>query len=64
MATSMTPKAVTVCQDETSHPEPCLVAIEPESNYIVLETYAGGRKGSDWTNAMNDALRDLPVTVI
>jgi hypothetical protein len=64
MATSMTPKAVTVCQDETFHPEPCLVAIEPESNYIVLETYAGGRKGSDWTNAMNDALRDLPVTVI
>lgn len=64
MATGMTPKEITVCQDETFHPEPCLVAIEPESNYIVLEKYAGGRKGSDWTKAMNDALKDLPVTVI
>jgi hypothetical protein len=64
MAKGMTPKEITVCQDETFHPQPCLVAIEPESNYIVLEKYAGGRKGSDWTKAMNDALEDLPVKVV
>ena len=28
-------KKVTVCQDETFHPEICLVGIEPISNYIV-----------------------------
>jgi len=64
MAKGMPPKEITVCQDETFHPQPCLVAIEPESNYIVLEKYADGRKGSDWTKAMNDALKDLPVKVV
>ncbi len=64
LATEMTPKEITVCQDETFHPEPCLVAIEPVSNYIVMEKYADGRKGSDWTKAMNEALEDLPVKIV
>ncbi|WP_157067701.1 hypothetical protein [Desulfosarcina cetonica] len=64
LATGMAPKQITVCQDETFHPQTCLVAIEPESDYIVLEKYADGRKGSDWTKAMNDALKDLPVKVV
>lgn len=33
----------------------CLVAIEADSNYILLEEYSGGRKGSDWTDAMKEA---------
>ncbi|WP_218188442.1 hypothetical protein, partial [Desulfosarcina cetonica] len=64
LTTGMAPKQITVCQDETFHPQTCLVAIEPESDYIVLEKYADGRKGSDWTKAMNDALKDLPVKVV
>jgi len=28
---------VTVCEDETYHPEICLVALEPVSNFILLE---------------------------
>ncbi|BBO91762.1 helix-turn-helix domain-containing protein [Desulfosarcina ovata] len=64
MAKDMEPKDITACLDETFHPETCLVSIEPESNYILLETYANGRKGSDWMKAMEDALKGLPVTVV
>ncbi len=64
MAKGMKPKEITVCQDETFHPETCLVAIHPDSNYILLEKYSNGRKGSDWTQAMKGALEGLPVKVV
>jgi len=64
LAKKMKPKEITVCQDETFHPETCLVAIEPEANFILLEKYSGGRKGSDWTEAMQDAVKGLPVEII
>jgi hypothetical protein len=64
MAKGMRPKEITVCQDETFHPQPCLVAIEPESYFIILEKYSEGRKGSDWTKAMNDVLERLPIKVV
>ena len=44
LATSMQPKEIAVCQDETFHPETCLVAIEPASNFILVEKYADSRK--------------------
>jgi hypothetical protein len=37
LATGMPPRAVTVCEDETFPPDVCLVAIEPVSNFIVVE---------------------------
>ena len=60
----MTPKEISTCQDETFHPEACLVAIEPVSNFILLEKYADGRKASDWTNAMEEAVMDMPITIV
>ena len=39
LAKQMEQKEITVCQDETFHPDVCLVAIEPASNYILLEKY-------------------------
>jgi len=42
----MPQKEITVCQGETLHPETCLVAIEPVSNFILLEKYADSRKAS------------------
>jgi len=64
LASSMRPKEITVCQDETFHPAPCLVAIEPIANFILLEAYSKGRKGSDWTEAMTEAVKDLPVKIV
>ncbi|WP_300988978.1 hypothetical protein [Thiocapsa sp.] len=43
LAEGMPVRQVTVCEDETFHPGICLVAIEPESNLIVLEQYAADR---------------------
>jgi hypothetical protein len=43
LAKDMKPKQITVCEDETFHPEVCLVAIEPVSNFILLERYADNR---------------------
>jgi len=64
LAESMEPKEITVCEDETFHPETCLVGIEPVSNFIVLEGYADSRKSSEWTKAMGAAVAGLPVTIV
>ncbi len=39
----MAPKNVSVCEDETFHPDVCIVAIEPISNFIILEMYVKRR---------------------
>ena len=37
LAEGMAPQKMTVCQDATVPPEPCLVAIEPVAHVILLE---------------------------
>ena len=64
LSKQMASKRITVCEDETFHPETCLVAIEPVSNFILLEAYAEGRDAATWTAALNEALLELPVRVI
>jgi hypothetical protein len=64
LSAQMATKRITVCEDETFHPETCLVAIEPVSNFILLEQYAKGRDAATWTKALNEALRELPVRAI
>jgi hypothetical protein len=64
LAEGMSPKQIAVCQDETFHPEPCLVAIEPVSNFILLEKYAADRKADTWTSAMAEATAGLAVEIV
>ncbi len=64
LAEGMEPKKITVCEDETFHPEPCLVAIEPVSNFIVLEKYSSGKKADEWTDAVNKATEGIPAEII
>ncbi len=64
LATDMSPRQITVCQDETFQPQPCLVTIEPVSNFILLEKNAEGRSSQDWTDATREALAGLPVEII
>jgi len=64
LAEGMKPKDITICEDETFHPETCLVAIEPDSNYILLEKYTEGRKASDWTQSIESAMEGLSVNII
>ncbi len=63
LAKTMPSRTITACEDETFHPAPCLVAIEPVSNFILLEQYASGRDASNWNTAMTEALIGLPVTI-
>jgi len=60
LAAQMAPKKITVCQDETFHPEICLVAVEPVSNFILLEAYADHRDADTWTIAMKGLVRWTP----
>jgi len=65
LAAHMAPKTVTLCADENFHgPQPCLVAIEPVSNFLVLETYQPKRDAGTWNAAVQVALQGLPVTVV
>src|SRR5205807_2466836 len=40
LAQDMAPKEIALVEDETFHPTICLVAIEPVSNFLVVEQYA------------------------
>lgn len=60
----MPAKAITLCEDETFHPEVCLVAIEPVSNFILVEKYAENRKTETWNEAVESALKNLSIKVI
>jgi Family of unknown function (DUF6399) len=60
----LAPRTITVCEDETFHPEICLVGLEPVSNFILLERYAENRSAESWTGALAAALSGLPVQVI
>lgn len=64
LAAGMPPRPIVVAADETFHPEVCLVAMEPASNFILLEEYAPNREAATWTAAMERALMDLPVAVV
>ena len=64
LASQMTPKRITVCEDETFHPQVCLVSIEPVSDFILLEVYCQGRDAQSWTTQLTTALEGLPVAVV
>ena len=64
LAASMRPKEITVCEDETFHPETCLVAIEPVSDFILVEQYAESRSATTWTDTLQQATAGLAVKVV
>jgi hypothetical protein len=65
LAAGMKPKTITLCEDENFHgPQPCLVAIEPVSNYLVLEVYQPRRDAETWNSVVTTALEGLPITVV
>ncbi len=64
LAEGMPERRITVCEDETHHPEVCLVGLEPVSNFILLERYAEDRSAATWTQALDEALQGLRVEVL
>lgn len=57
-------KPISIVEDETYHHNPCLVAMEPVSNFILLEKYGEKRDAATWNAALDEALAGLPVKVI
>jgi len=64
LAKEMKPKKVCVAQDETEHERSCLVAIEPVSNYILLEKYAQNRQAETWNQEMAAAVAGKPIEIV
>jgi hypothetical protein len=61
----MAPKDVVLCPDENFHgPHVCLVAIEPVSNFILVEAYRDQRDSVTWAKAICEGSNDLPVTIV
>ena len=63
LAKDMPLKKISVAEDETFHPEICLVAMEAVSNYILLEQYADNRTAETWNQAMDVATEGLNVDI-
>lgn len=62
---AMLAQCITLCCDEHFHGRrPCLVALEPVSNFLVVEGYRARRDGQTWKEAIDEGLRGLPVQVI
>ena len=63
LAAQMPPREISLCEDETFHPQICLVAIEPVSNFLLLEQYAPQRDAATWTRCLDERLAGWSVTV-
>lgn len=63
LAQQMPHRDISLCEDETFHPQICLVAIEPVSNFLILEAYAENREAATWNAAVDVALEPFSVTV-
>lgn len=63
LAKEMPHREITLCEDETFHPQICLVAIEPVSNFLILEEYAAKRDAPTWNAAISEALKPFSITV-
>ena len=60
----MPQKKISICEDETFHPQPCLVAIEPISGFILTESYREKRDADNWNHVLKEATSDLNIDVI
>jgi hypothetical protein len=64
LAKDMPRKAITVTQDETFTSGLCLVTMDPESNFIILEQLAQARDQVSWHALMAPVLAQLNCQVI
>jgi DNA-binding XRE family transcriptional regulator len=64
LAQDMPRKAITVTQDETFTGGLCLVTMDPESNFIIVEQLAQTRDQASWNACMAPALAQLNCQVM
>ena len=62
---TMDSRNISIAEDETFfHGQTILVAMEPASNYILVETKVDDRKADTWNTQMDEGLSTLNVNVI
>jgi hypothetical protein len=65
LAQQMKPRTITVVPDEHFHSgKPCLVAIEPVADFILVECYRDRRDAATWQEAIAEGSRGLPVEIV
>src|SRR6266568_2929209 len=65
LAAGMPARDIALCLDENFHgPHVCLVAIEPVSNFILVEAYAECRDSTTWAVAITCGLEGLAVRCV
>jgi hypothetical protein len=65
LAAGVPTKNIGLCLDENFHgPQNCLVAIEPVSNFILIETYREQRDSVTWAAVLTEAIEGLPVRIV
>ena len=64
LAKDMPEKDITVTQDETFTGGLCLITMDPDSNFIILEQTAQARDQTTWNEFMEPALAQLNCRVI
>lgn len=64
LSAQMTPTQICLAEDENFHERMCLVAVEPVSDFLVVERYAEHRDAATWNQAVTEGLRGLPVQVV
>jgi hypothetical protein len=57
-------RKIVLAEDETFHPKPCLVAIAPASDFIMLEGYSEKRDAATWNAELQKELEGLNVRVV
>ena len=60
----MPERAITLLQDETFHPTPLFVAIEPLSGFVLVESYGPACDAPTWDALVKGALTDLPRVAV
>jgi hypothetical protein len=64
LASGMAPRAITVAEDETYHPACCLVALDADSGFLLVEKYADRRDQETWNAALAEGLVGLPAVTV
>ena len=61
LAATMAPRDITVAADETYHPACCLVALDADAGFLLVEKYAARRDQAAWDAALAEGLLGLPA---
>ncbi len=64
LASGMAPRDITVAEDETYHPACCLVGLDADSGFLLVEKYAANRDQATWDAALAEGLTGLPAVTV